>query len=1080
MTKPTIAKITRPRPARLFLRRRLFRQIDRERDRPIVWVAAPAGSGKTTLVTSWLDERKMPCLWYQVDAGDGDLASFFYYLNKAVNKAAPRHRKALPLLTPEYLQALPLFTKRYFEEAFHRLKSPAAVVFDNFQDAPQESGFHEMLAHALESVPPGVTVFILSRSSPSPQFARLQANNRLQVLGWDEIRFTLQETKALVKIGGRTRLSGESLALLHKKFEGWAAGLVLLIAGKKFKALGQDLEESFEPANVFDYFASEIFEKTDETVRSFLLRTSFLSRIGAEIAGRLTGNNQAAQVLDRLSRNHFFTNKHRDGAAVFYQYHPLFREFLQARAEAVFPPEEINAVRMHAALIIADSGQTDEAIDLLLLSGRWDEATRLILANAQAVTAQGRNKTLEGWLRRLPAERVMQDPWLGYWLALCRMLFNPIEARLLLEKAFTQYNEHDDAMGLYLTWAGIVDTYFLAWNGFSPLAERWIPEFETLSKRHPSFPSLEMEARVTLSFFMALFYANPQYSDLPKLAKRLTQIMLDSDTHSLRFAIGSNLVMYHAWMGPSAGAEFIIDLLQPAVRRSDIDPLALHYWFGMTAVYASLSGDHEACLASIARGIALGEKTGVRPFEHTLCAQGAFCAMTQGDMAEADRFIAKVAAIDSPRSLDKALYHHLVALAAWHRGDWKSAAEHGERALRLSEKDAFPITIAFTRLDLAVTWFEMGRISEAEQALARALTESIGIMRVEFACRLFQSWFAFEQGDEARGIASLRQALAIGAKQGFVSFWRWHPKIMSRICARALEEGIETDYVRDLIRRRSLLPEGLLTDGEQWPWPVKINTLGRFEIFKDGKPFRFSRKAPKKPIELLKTLIAFGGRNVSETRLNDTLWPDAAGDASHRAFNITLIRLRELLGLKEAILLRDGCVTLDERYFWIDVRVFESLLNEAVEKAERERSSAVRRSFESGRRSVKPEQGPGFLRKAFNIYKGPFLPDEKGLWAISLRERLRGKFLALIEKSGRSWEDQRKFPKALECYQKGLECDDLFEEFYKRTMICYLRLGRKAEAVSTYRRCKKTLGAHGLDPSLEAETIYNKLISEKK
>lgn len=1050
----SLAKVSRPRARGVSRRERLFQALDAARAHPAVWITGPAGSGKTTLISSYIDERRLPCLWYSVDAGDADLAAFFYYLGLAAKKAAPSKRRPLPLLTPEYLPGLPVFTRRFFEDLFSRPGPPFALVLDNYQDAGNEPGFHETVIGALSVVPEGTVVFVLSRDEPPAAMARLLANGDLGVVGWDELRLTEEESRELVGLRRKNGISGEALSSLHRLTDGWAAGLVLLITGKNFGALGENLPGGFDSASVFDYFASEIFAKTDETVRSLLLKTSFLSSIGAELAWHLTGNSHAAQILDRLSRNHYFTIKHRDGGAIFYQYHPLFREFLQARAREVFSPAEIDAIRVEAALILADSGQTDEAIDLLLLAGRWDEAAGLIMANAQAVAAQGRNKTLEGWLRRLPDERVRQEPWLAYWLALCRMLFNPVEARPLLERAFAQFGERDDATGLYLSWAGIVDTFYLAWNEFGPVADRWIPEFEALSGRHPAFPSLEMEARVTLSFFMALFYAKPQHPDLPKLAERLTQILLDSDNHSLRFTIGSNLVLHHAWMGPSASAKFIIDLLQPTVRRSGIDPLALHYWFGMTAVYASLSGDHDACLFSIAQGIALGGKTGVRPFEHTLCAQGAFSAMTQGDMAAADGFIARVAAINSPRSLDKALYHHIVALAAWHRGDRESAAEHGEQALRLSEKDAFPITIAFTRIDLAVTWFELGRIPEAEQALARALTESIGIMRVEFVCRLFQSWFALEQGNELRGIASLRQALALGAKEGFVNFWRWHPKIMSRICARALEEGIETDYVRDLIRRRGLLPEGPPEVSERWPWPVKINTLGRFEIFKDGKPFRFSRKVPKKPIELLKALIAFGGRTVSETRLNDVLWPDAAGDASHRAFNITLIRLRELFDLKDAILLKDGCVTLDERYFRIDARVFERLLNETDEKA-----------------------GPGFLDKAFDLYKGPFLPDENGLWAVSLREKLRGKFLGRIEKSGRSWEDKKKYPKAIECYFKGLETDDLFEEFYKRTMICYLRLGRKAEAVSIYRRCKKALGVYGLNPSLETETIYNNLIS---
>ncbi|HYA41438.1 MAG TPA: hypothetical protein VEF34_09060 [Syntrophobacteraceae bacterium] len=116
--KASIAKITVPRPAGIIKRDRLFRLIDQGSRLPVEWMAAPAGTGKTLLAASYIDSRSLRCVWYQIDEGDRDLASFFYYLGLAAKKAAPRYRTALPLLTPEYLQGIPVFTRRYFEEFF--------------------------------------------------------------------------------------------------------------------------------------------------------------------------------------------------------------------------------------------------------------------------------------------------------------------------------------------------------------------------------------------------------------------------------------------------------------------------------------------------------------------------------------------------------------------------------------------------------------------------------------------------------------------------------------------------------------------------------------------------------------------------------------------------------------------------------------------------------------------------------------------------------------------------------------------------------------------------------------------------
>ena len=165
-----IAKISRPTARGIIPRKRLFRLLDSARKQPILWVTGPAGSGKTSLIAGYLDARKLPCLWYQADDRDSDIASFFYYLGLATKKAAPRYRKSLPLLTPEYLGGIPTFTQRFFENLYSRLKPPFAVVFDNYQDVPEESLFHGIMQTALALIPEGIQVFILSRNEPPARF----------------------------------------------------------------------------------------------------------------------------------------------------------------------------------------------------------------------------------------------------------------------------------------------------------------------------------------------------------------------------------------------------------------------------------------------------------------------------------------------------------------------------------------------------------------------------------------------------------------------------------------------------------------------------------------------------------------------------------------------------------------------------------------------------------------------------------------------------------------------------------------------------------------------------------------------
>lgn len=159
-TAPPIAKVTRPIPSGYFPRRRLYGLLDKARKSPILWITGPPGCGKTALVSSYIESRRLPCLWYKVDESDADLATFFYYLGLAAGKAAPRKKKPLPLLTPERLPGLPVFAQRYFEELSTRLPVPCLLVLDDCYRIQDDSPFFETVRVGISRLAPGIgTVF---------------------------------------------------------------------------------------------------------------------------------------------------------------------------------------------------------------------------------------------------------------------------------------------------------------------------------------------------------------------------------------------------------------------------------------------------------------------------------------------------------------------------------------------------------------------------------------------------------------------------------------------------------------------------------------------------------------------------------------------------------------------------------------------------------------------------------------------------------------------------------------------------------------------------------------------------------
>ncbi|MEK6698955.1 MAG: BTAD domain-containing putative transcriptional regulator, partial [Nitrospirota bacterium] len=332
------------------------------------------------------------------------------------------------------------------------------------------------------------------------------------------------------------------------------------------------------------------------------------------------------------------------------------------------------------------------------------------------------------------------------------------------------------------------------------------------------------------------------------------------------------------------------------------------------------------------------------------------------------------------------------------------------------------------------------------------------------------------------------------------------PRVMSFLLARALEEGIETGYARELILRRKLVPDSPPYHIEHWPWPLRIFTFGGISVERDGAPLKYSRKAPKKPLELLRLLVARGGKNVREDRLAELLWPDAEGDVARTALNVTVLRLRELLAVKGALQVADGSVSIDDRLVWIDTRAFEKLLQTAEQAPRVAPDQSLprwggagvegrlhfgmppylnplppgERAGVRGKAAIRkyPSAVVQNLEKAVHLYRGPFLADEDASWSIGPRERFREAFLGAIEALGNLWERKMQWRKAVEVYRRGLAVDDLIEQLHIRIMACLLRLGARAEALAAYRRLRKTLKAYGVEPSEETEAVYRQIIGK--
>jgi LuxR family transcriptional regulator, maltose regulon positive regulatory protein len=1063
MAHATLAKLTRPRLYGSVPRARLFQRLDERRQHPLLWINGPPGAGKTSLVASYVAERQIPGIWYQVDAEDGDPATFFYYLGKAVENIS-KGKASMPVLTPEHVPEINRFVRRFFREMFERLAEGSIIVLDNCQEASAQSVWMQLLEIGAEEIPDGINLFCISRTAPPSALTRLGTTGRLATIEWPDLRLTLDETRQIAL--AKQEVSEATLVRLFEQSDGWAAGLTLMLeriarTGEIPEAIEVETQEA-----VFNYFAGTLFDRISIENRHVLLCTAWLPSITATIAEKLTGNPGAGKLLEDFHRRQLFTyRRHLAGpggrsraqsAEPTYEYHALFRAFLRSKAKEDYTPSALRRQAAAAGRLLVESGQPEAAITLFREAEDQAAQTELILSQAAALLRQGRGQTLREWIGAMSPEALLTTPWLSYWLGVSLIPVNQIEASNRLEWVFDQLVRTDDFIGQALVAARIIESEHRAYTSLRRF-DRWIDVLGKLIARGLQFPEQEVELRVYSSLLMALFLRNPRHSLLLGSVARLCQLVTQESDPDQILTAGEVLLRYFDHGGDAARADWVIGLVNAVVGHEAVMPLSQLYWWGRVADFYGHQARYEQGSQALSRADQLAIDFRGHPAALVLRNFHVFWSLLRGDIESARKLDAQAQSVaPSITGVGHAMRTLIHSLVLGFTDSPSAALEHNSVALTGYREAGMVFPEINAQISRAALLTVMGSKDELESLLGATRLEMHGtfMQHHDTQLLLIEAFVAIREARRDDAIKLIDRALQVRPVSDLYML-RMVPQVLPVTLSFALRESVGEIQVKRWITRFGV--RGDSEAPEAWPWPLKIRTLGAFGLVRADRPVVFKGKLPRKPLELLKLLVCGGEDGLPGSAIADRLWPDLDADAALNNVDTNIHRLRKVLGIEAAIKSTDGRVALDPSQCWVDAWAFERLSLQAP--------------------SLDPSLDPSVAARqaalALDLYRGHFLNDDgEQPWAVAYRSRLRDRMAVLVGQAGRQLRHSGDARAAAELYERALALDNLAEPLYRELMHCLQEFGESAEALKVYRRCKEMLSiVLGMEPSKETQAL---------
>ncbi len=791
-----------PRP-RSVARRRLLDRLEAglRQGRRLTLVSAPAGYGKTTLVSAWLHQVNRPFSWLSLDEGDNDLARFLAHLVAAL-QTIPGLATRSPV--PPFPSTSPVQLLTPLVNDIAAVTDPFVLVLDEYETLT-EFAVHEVVGFLLAHQPAPLHLAIVTRQDPPLPLARLRARGQITEVRMRDLRFTEEEAGSFLHDTMGLDLAPEDIALLESHTEGWVAGLQLAALSLQEEQDPGHFIRAFagDDRHVQEYLLEEVLARQPAAVQTFLLKTAVLKRFNASLCDALVYDEAAPgdsrPMLERLEEANLFLTP-LDNRRSWYRYHPLFAELLEYWLHREHP-DWVPALHRRAALWHDSQGLALESVRHALSAQDFELAADLMEKTLRKTSAWSGSDptTLLRWLRTLPDTILRAYPWL--WLL-------SIRARSVQE--------------------GLEDV------------DQELQELETVLAERSSGGLDTASMRVAIQLDRANYAVMCGRLQQAMALARAILPQLSQDDRMSRFRMLSLYALAHYRAGDLIEAgrlfpqaiELVVDAGMPFAAVALISNMAEMY---------IMQGHLDDALQLCQQALALGTVEG-HPISMTgmISLPQSRVAYERNDLLAAERLLTEgLERLRQGGITDSfGVGHALLALVRQARGDAVGARESMDQSRQIAGQVKVArvagvvaayqarIQLAQGQLDAAMQWaqdyrqagpaeylreFEdltLARVLLAMEETSAALallerlstaTEESGRMGTVLEATAWRALALQATGDESGALQTLGRALALAEPEGWVRVFVDGGAAMAHLLARALEQGIAPSYTFRLL-----------------------------------------------------------------------------------------------------------------------------------------------------------------------------------------------------------------------------------------------------------------------------------------